>query len=84
MMVVVHPVSKLPKAFSCQGHIELPRDYLANLYRTRRERIDAGHPGRAEQALKTLDPSNTSDDVLVGRWAVNFLRGVGESPNAES
>ena len=43
------------------------------------ERIDAGHPGRAEQALASLDPSNASDELLVARWAINFLRDFEQS-----
>ena len=36
MMLLRHPVSRRPKAFSCQGHIELSRDYLKQVYTTRK------------------------------------------------
>lgn len=47
---------------------------LKQLYDFRRDKIDDMTPGRTDIALASLAPENTSDELTVVQWDINFLR----------
>jgi len=74
MMAVRNPKTRAWKAFSHQGHVELSRAILREIYLSRRQVIDAMRPGLADVAVNSLDPANASDELTVVQWDINFLR----------
>jgi len=72
--MICNPVTQQPKIFSFQGHVEYPRPFLRSLLEVRRERIEKANPGRLDAALASLDDRYRSDELLLTRWAINFLR----------
>ena len=81
-LLIRHPTTGAPKAFTFQPHNDYPRRVGRELYTMRRHLIDAqkDEPGRTDRALASLDERFPSDEVLVTSWAVNFLRYGLEKP----
>jgi len=80
MMLVRNPRTGQAKVFSFQGHIEYPRRLLVSSFKDRRAVIDREEPGRVDRALTSLEDGNQSDERVIARWAVNFLRVLEASP----
>ncbi|MGB6241728.1 MAG: hypothetical protein WBF69_04525 [Castellaniella sp.] len=65
----IHMMQVGETVLGIQGHPEFSRAYLADLLETRRDQISATRLQAARHSLRAH-----ADDLLVGRWILNFIQ----------